>query len=143
MVTQKPSWVRPPSYKAGAASSLILAFEDPDSSKLNTMPAERYLHAFGNRIKVKRWKQEVKKQKETSSQATAAQPQDGDTVGDEEEDVDILLTEPTPPPSRTPATLSTSSRPNPKRKAQAVSPVQDSASSKGWRPTKRKLAKAW
>jgi len=40
-ITQKPSWVRPPSsYLPGAVSSLSVAFEDPDGSKLKVILAE-------------------------------------------------------------------------------------------------------
>jgi len=34
---------------SGAISSLSVAFEDPDGSKLKTLLAERYLYLFGNR----------------------------------------------------------------------------------------------
>ena len=57
-VTQKPSWVRPPSsYTPGSISSLSVAFEDPDGSKLKVLLAECYLYIFGNRASVKKWKQ--------------------------------------------------------------------------------------
>ena len=42
-VTQKPSWVRPPSsYKADSSSSLVVAFEDPDGERLKSMLAVRH-----------------------------------------------------------------------------------------------------
>jgi hypothetical protein len=54
-VTQRPSWVCPPSsYSEGAVSSLSVAFEDPDGSKLRTMLAERQLYIFGTRVTVKK-----------------------------------------------------------------------------------------
>jgi hypothetical protein len=54
-VTQKPSWVRPPSsYTTGSISSLTLAFKDPDSSKLKALLAEHYLYLYGNRVSIKK-----------------------------------------------------------------------------------------
>ena len=56
-IIQKPSWVRPPSsYKPGSVSSLSVAFEDPDGSKLRVLLAECYLYALGNRASVLKWK---------------------------------------------------------------------------------------
>jgi len=56
-ITHKPSWVHSPtSYMSGAISSLSVAFEDPDGSKLKTLLAERYLYLFGNRATIKKWK---------------------------------------------------------------------------------------
>ena len=44
MVSQKPSWVRPPlSYTSGSVSSLVVAFEDRNGSKLRAPLAEYYL----------------------------------------------------------------------------------------------------
>jgi hypothetical protein len=58
LVTQKPSWVCPPSsYSVRSSSSLVVAFEDPDGGKAKALLAERYLYAFGTRVSVKRWKQ--------------------------------------------------------------------------------------
>ena len=38
LITQKPSWVRPPnSYQAGSSSSLVVAFEDPDGENLRSL----------------------------------------------------------------------------------------------------------
>ena len=54
-ITQKPSWVRPPtSYTIGSASSLVVAFEDPDGSKSEALLASRQLFLFGARAKVTR-----------------------------------------------------------------------------------------
>ena len=56
-IMQKPSWVRPPtSYTIGSASSLVVAFEDPDGSKSKALLASRQLFLFGARAKVTRWK---------------------------------------------------------------------------------------
>jgi hypothetical protein len=58
LVTQKPSWVRPPHlYTVGSSSSLVVAFEDPDGNKAKTLISDRHLYAFGIRASVKRWKQ--------------------------------------------------------------------------------------
>jgi hypothetical protein len=58
LVTQKPSWVRPPShYSAGSSSSLVVAFEDPDGTVIKMLLTEKHLYAFGARVTVKRWKQ--------------------------------------------------------------------------------------
>ena len=64
-ITQKPSWVRPPSsYPHGSASSLSVAFEDPDGSKMKALLSERYLYAFGNRASVKKRSEERRVGKE-------------------------------------------------------------------------------
>jgi hypothetical protein len=56
-VMQQPSWVRSPSsYSEHAISSLSVAFEDPDGSRLKAMLAEHYLYIFGTRATIKRWK---------------------------------------------------------------------------------------
>jgi hypothetical protein len=56
-VTQLPSWVRAPSsYNSGAVSSLSVAFEDQDRTKLKALLAEHYLYCFGTRGTVKKWK---------------------------------------------------------------------------------------
>jgi len=53
-ITHPPSWVRPPlSYEQNTVSSLSVAFEDPDGSKLRSMLADRYLYCFSNRMVVK------------------------------------------------------------------------------------------
>ena len=53
-ITQKPSWVCPPStLKPGTSSSLSIAFEDPDSSQLRALLSNCQLYLFGTRAKVK------------------------------------------------------------------------------------------
>ena len=90
-ITQKPSWVRPPSsYTSGAVSSLSVAFEDPDRSKLKLLLAERYLYLFGHRAQVKKWKYRQTKNKGTSKPNTTKHDQGGDKP--DEEDVDIITT---------------------------------------------------
>jgi hypothetical protein len=95
-ITQKPSWVRPPSsYSHGSASSLSVAFEDPDGTKMKALLAERYLYAFGNRATVKKWKYRLKKTKENSEPNADEHDQDSDSNVDEEDvennlqDIDI------------------------------------------------------
>ena len=57
-VTQKPTWVRPPStYQSGNRSSLVVAFEDPDGSVKQAILSNRQLYLLGVRAKVSRWKQ--------------------------------------------------------------------------------------
>jgi len=57
-VMQKPSWVKAPSsYTVNAASSLAVAFEDPDGTKLKSIIEGRHLYAFGTRLNTKKWKQ--------------------------------------------------------------------------------------
>ena len=99
-IMQKPSWLRPPSsYSHSSASSLSVAFEDPDGAKLKALLAERYLYIFGNRATVKKWKYHLKKNKDTSNNNAAEHPQDSDS-NDDDEDVEITLhhtdTSPTP-----------------------------------------------
>ena len=56
-IMQKPSWVCPPSfYKQDAASSLSVAFEDPDGSKSKVLLAEHHMYIFSTRATVKKWK---------------------------------------------------------------------------------------
>ncbi|KAH9954219.1 hypothetical protein BC827DRAFT_1272784 [Russula dissimulans] len=58
LITQKPSWVPPPtSYKEGAISSLSIAFEDLDGARLRTLFVDRYIFFHGNRTSIKKWKQ--------------------------------------------------------------------------------------
>ena len=56
-ITQLPSWVKKPSkYKPHSASSLVVAFEDPDSSALSSLIAARHLYRFGSQLTVRKWK---------------------------------------------------------------------------------------
>ena len=98
-ITQRPSWVRTPSsYNEGAISSLSVAFEDPDGSKLKTLLAERYLYAFGIRATVKKWKYRQKINKEASKKQADQHDQGSEATTDDEEDVEISLTPLNPRP---------------------------------------------
>ena len=89
-IMQKPSWVHPPtSYTPGSVSSLSVAFEDPDGSKLKVLLAEHYLYAFGNRASVHKWKYHQKNPKDKSKSTADKHPNTGDA--NDEEDVDQLL----------------------------------------------------
>jgi hypothetical protein len=92
--------VQPPSsYPHGSTSSLSVAFEDPDGTKLKTLLAERYLFAFGNRATVKKWKYRLKITKDTSSN-NADKHDQASVVSDDEEDVELTLREmPAPVPN--------------------------------------------
>jgi hypothetical protein len=93
-ITQKPSWVRPPSsYPHGSASSLSVTFEDPDGSKMKALLTERYLYAFGNRATVKKWKYRLNKTKDNSN-ANADKHDQASDSNDDEEDVEIAITTP-------------------------------------------------
>ena len=84
-ITQKPSWVRPPSsYTHGSASSLSVAFEDPDGTKMKALLTERYLYAFGNRCSVKKWKYRLNKPKDNSNNTAEEHNQDSDSNHEEE-----------------------------------------------------------
>jgi hypothetical protein len=57
-ITQKPNWVHnPTSYTEGAVSSLIVAFEDPDSSLARGLQANKVLFIFGHCTTLRKWKQ--------------------------------------------------------------------------------------
>ena len=57
-VTQLPSWVRAPRlFQPGSSSSLVFAFEDPDSTIAPSLIAARHLFCFRARITVRRWQQ--------------------------------------------------------------------------------------
>ena len=57
-VTQKPSWVRPPStLTIGSHSSLVMAFEDPDGTIKRTLLSSKHLYIHGTCAKVARWKE--------------------------------------------------------------------------------------
>ena len=56
-ITQLPSWVKKPSkYKPHSASSLVVAFKDPDGSALFSLIAARHLYGFGSQLTVHKWK---------------------------------------------------------------------------------------
>jgi hypothetical protein len=58
-VTQKPSWVHPPSTftPESTRSSLVVAFEDPDGSARRSLLSSKQLYLLGTRAKVTRWKE--------------------------------------------------------------------------------------
>jgi hypothetical protein len=79
-VMQKPSWVHsPPFYIADSSSSLIVAFEDPDGSRLKSLLAVRHLFAFSTRATVKKWKQRATKHK-TFSRNVDIESEDEDDI---------------------------------------------------------------
>ena len=85
-ITQKPSWVRPPSsYPHGSASSLSVTFEDPDGAKMKALLTERYLYAFGNRSTVKKWKYRPTKPKDNSNNNAVEHDHDSVSINDEED----------------------------------------------------------
>jgi hypothetical protein len=104
-VTQWPSWVHPPtSYTSGTISSLSVAFEDHDRSKLRTLLVERYLYIYGNRASVKKWKQCPRNCKDTAETHTAQHSKSNEVqLDNNEEDVVLQLTQQpkpaTPPPA--------------------------------------------
>ncbi|KAI0244954.1 hypothetical protein BJV78DRAFT_1290029 [Lactifluus subvellereus] len=79
-VTQKPSWVCPPStYTIGSASSLVVAFEDLDGSKSRALLTSQQLYIFGVRAKVKRWKKTPPKPAQNPESAILNPPARGFT----------------------------------------------------------------
>ena len=57
-VTQLPLWVRAPRlFQPGSSSSLVFAFEDPDSSIAPSLIAARHLFCFGACVMVRHWRQ--------------------------------------------------------------------------------------
>jgi hypothetical protein len=94
-IMQLPSWVHPlTSYKSRTISSLSVAFEVQDGSKLKTLLDERYLYCFSSQASVKKWKQCRKSTKDNSSQQ-ADQHTQGCNVqdSDDNEDIEIQLTQ--------------------------------------------------
>jgi hypothetical protein len=107
IVMQWPRWVHPPnSYNSGSTSSLSVAFEDPDRSKLRMILAERYLYIHGHRASVHKWKYHQQISKDPAQ--SAAVPHTTDSVAtpddnneDDDADVEIQLM-PTPPTQQVP-----------------------------------------
>ena len=90
-ITQKPSWVWPPSsYTPSSISSLSVAFEDPDDSKLKQVLAEHYLYIFRHRVLVKKWKYWHPKNKDNSKSNATKHNQDNKE--NHEEDIEINMT---------------------------------------------------
>ena len=111
-ITQKPSWVHPPtSYSPGSVSSLSVAFEDPDGSKLKVLLAEHYLYVFGNRASVIKWKYHQKNSKDKSKCTASKHPSAGDS--DNNEDVDHQLSTQADQAWPTPSGRSTTTQANP------------------------------
>jgi len=95
-IMQKPSWVHPPAlYKPGSISSLSVAFEDPDSSKLKVLLAKHYLYAYGNRTLVQKWKYHQKNSKDNSKSTTSQHSNTSDS--NDNKDINYLLTQLVPP----------------------------------------------
>ena len=121
-ITQKPSWVRPPtSYTPSSVSSLSVAFEDPDGSKLKLLLAERYLYLFGHRVQVKKWKYWQPKTKANSKSNIIKHGQDDDRPDDKDIEVTSTPANISAPPSimsNQPARKSTR-KPKPARPFQA------------------------
>ncbi|KAH9019509.1 hypothetical protein EDB85DRAFT_1896607 [Lactarius pseudohatsudake] len=76
-VTQRPSWVRnPDSYSNNTVSSLVVAFEDPDSSLARGLLASKVLFIFGNCATIRKWKQRpLTRKSKTESTPNAPNPQ--------------------------------------------------------------------
>jgi hypothetical protein len=128
LVTQKPSWVRPPSqYTASSSSSLVAAFEDPDGTVIKTLLTEKHLYAFGARVTVKRWKQRPPKPKTPLPLPTARTPSPPSTPAPHWLDGPRTPTafnpflHPTSPPSSSTAFPAIARSPQ-KRKAPVLSP---------------------
>ncbi len=57
-ITQKPSWVKPPSsYTAGSSSSLVVAFKDLSCTICTSLLQQKQLLILGVRAKVTCWKE--------------------------------------------------------------------------------------
>ena len=55
-VTQLPSWVcKPDGYLTNSSSSLVITFENPNSSTLSSLLTQRYLFAFGTQLPIHKW----------------------------------------------------------------------------------------
>lgn len=60
-ITQKPSWIKPTNtYKQKTTSSLVFAFEDPDSNFAHNIITSEFFYAFGTRATVNIWKEQLK-----------------------------------------------------------------------------------
>jgi hypothetical protein len=81
-ITQKPSWVKPPSsYSTSSSSSLVFAFEDPDGSKKQILLNSKHMYLYGTRATIRSWKT-LKQAVKTSGYNTKA---DITQHGDDEE----------------------------------------------------------
>ena len=81
----------------------MVAFEDPDGSKLRSVLADRYLYAFGNIANVKKWKHGIAPQCPWENpQQTPPEHNNGSDTNDEE-DIYINLNVPRPRPLSTAA----------------------------------------
>ncbi|KAI9428649.1 hypothetical protein H4582DRAFT_2066807 [Lactarius indigo] len=69
LVTQKPSWVKPPSsLTPHSHSSLVMAFEDPTGAMLQQLIKNRFLHIFGTEAPVKAWQEKKRPHKHATPQ---------------------------------------------------------------------------
>ncbi|KAI9433504.1 hypothetical protein H4582DRAFT_2186424 [Lactarius indigo] len=69
LVTQKPSWVRPPSsLTPHSHSSLVMAFEDPTGAILQQLIKNKSLHIFSTEAPVKAWQDKKRPHKNTATQ---------------------------------------------------------------------------
>ncbi|KAI9429148.1 hypothetical protein H4582DRAFT_2065746 [Lactarius indigo] len=69
MVTQKPSWVRPPSsLQPHSHSSLVMAFEDPTGAILQQLTKNKSLHIFSIESPVKAWVDKKRPRKHNTPQ---------------------------------------------------------------------------
>ena len=67
-ITQKPSWVRPPSsLTADTHSSLVVAFEDLDGFARRSLLSNKQLFILGTRAKVTCWKEMKQQQSRNTS----------------------------------------------------------------------------
>jgi hypothetical protein len=71
----------PSSYTKDSSSSLVVAFEDSDGSRVKELAA-KYLYAFGTRTSVKKGKRKQRINKSHSSNSPNADDEDVDTILD-------------------------------------------------------------
>jgi hypothetical protein len=96
-VMQRPSWVcTPTSYTEGAIFSLLVAFEDPDGSRLKTMLAEHYLYINGTRATVKKWKHHPPNCKDNSKTPATQHTMDGNSTSEDNKE-EVMIQLQTPP----------------------------------------------
>jgi hypothetical protein len=135
LVTQKPSWVRPPSsYAVGSSSSIVVAFEDPDGNKAKALFTERYLYAFGARASVKRWKQRPPMPKPTPPSRVVKTPPP--PAANWLAGATPTPTQPVPFNPFSPEASAAAGSPQ-KRKANALSPFHHRAISQASQPSKK------
>jgi hypothetical protein len=91
-ITQKPSWIRPPSTLiTGKTSSLVFAFEDPDGSVKHSLLSNKQLYILRTRAKVTRWKDSKRTPHPTKQPAQLTNPpSDSPPHSEEEKDSNML-----------------------------------------------------